>query len=223
MEKVKGIIFDLDGVIVDTARLHSAAWKRLAEDIGVKLSEEVAIKQRGIDRMNSLELLLQSAGITGIKYEEKLALAEKKNRYYLEYVKYLSRKDLLEGALDALQTSQQSGYQIALGSASKNAEMVLKSLDIFKYFNFVVDPRNLSSKPHPDIFLTAARGLGLPPKNCVVFEDSYAGLKAANTAKMNAVGIGKLQDFEGLSFETVIPSLLYWSFIDMKELVDHFI
>ena len=187
---MKGAIFDLDGVIVDTAKYHYLAWKRLAEELGFEFTEEHNERLKGVSRMRSLEILLEVGGLT-FSADEKARLAEKKNNWYVEYISRMDESELLEGARQYLEGQKEKGIKIALGSASKNAPIILDNLKITELFDVVIDGNKVSkAKPDPEVFLLGAKELGLAPSDCVVFEDAEAGIEAAKRAGMKTVGIG---------------------------------
>ncbi len=189
-ENIKGALFDLDGVIVDTAKYHYLAWKRLAEELGFEFTQEHNEKLKGVSRMRSLEILLEVGGISSTE-EEKLAMAEKKNNWYVEYIKEMDESEILKGAREYLLKLRDQGKKIALGSASKNAPVILKNLGITELFDAIIDGNKVSkAKPDPEVFLLGARELGLSPADCVVYEDAEAGIEAAKRAGMGTVGIG---------------------------------
>ena len=191
MSRFKAVIFDLDGVITDTAHYHYLAWKRLAEGEGVHFDAAFNEHLKGIDRMGSLDLILAAAA-RSYTQEEKLALADAKNRHYVELISTMSAADLLPGAVDALDAVRAAGLKVGLASVSKNAFTVLEHLGIRERFDDVVDAATLThSKPHPEIFLTAARHLGVAPADCLGIEDAVAGVASIKGAGMFALGIGK--------------------------------
>jgi kojibiose phosphorylase len=186
----RGAIFDLDGVIVDTAKYHYLAWKRLAAELGFEFAEEQNEALKGVSRMRSLEILLAAGGLS---FDEmaRQELATKKNGWYVEYINKIDRSEILPGALELLAALKNRGVRIALGTASKNSVILLGNLKIEEYFDAIVDGNKVSkAKPDPEVFVTAARGLGLRPWECVVFEDAEAGIEAARRAGMYAVGVG---------------------------------
>lgn len=188
---MKGAIFDLDGVIVDTAKYHYLAWASLADELGFKFTEEDNERLKGVSRMRSLDILLE---VGGLEFEEaeRQAMAEKKNRLYVEYISRLEESELLPGVKEYLTGLRSRGIGIALGSASKNAEFILNKLNITDLFDAVVDGNKVSlAKPDPEVFLIAAQEIGLQPDGCVVFEDAEAGVQAGKAAGMKVVGIGK--------------------------------
>ena len=188
---MKGAIFDLDGVIVDTAKYHYLAWKELAEKLGFFFKESDNERLKGVSRMRSLEILLEVGGITASK-EEMLDMANKKNTRYVEMLQDLNKDELLEGAEEYLKKLKGEGVLIALGSASKNAPMILDKLGIMEYFDAIVDGNSVSkAKPDPEVFLKGAEMLGLNPADCVVFEDSQAGIEAARNAGCGVVAVDK--------------------------------
>lgn len=185
-------IFDLDGVLVDTAKYHYLAWKALADRLGFAFSVEQNESLKGISRMESLEVLLRFGGMEEMfDQEEKLRMAEEKNRLYLEYINRLEESELLPGVTELFERMKERGVKIALGSASKNAGLILERLNISSYFDVIVDGNLVTkAKPDPEVFALGADRLGIPYEECVVFEDSVAGLLAAKKLNMGTVGIG---------------------------------
>lgn len=187
---IKGFLFDLDGVIVDTAVFHFQAWRRLAQKLGGDFTEEQNEQLKGVSRVDSLKKIIEWTGAS-VSDEEFQTLMVEKNEWYLELVQGLGPQDALPGALNFLQTAYDQGVKIALGSASKNAPMILEKLGITPLFTAIIDGNNVvNGKPHPEVFLKGAEALGLEPSECVVFEDSIAGVQAAKTGGMSSVGIG---------------------------------
>ncbi|WP_043584248.1 beta-phosphoglucomutase [Geminisphaera colitermitum] len=186
----RGAIFDLDGVIVDTARYHYLAWKRLAAELGFTFTETHNERLKGVSRMRSLEILLEVGGITATSQEcEEMAV--RKNVWYVDYIRNMDASELLPGARDYLKNLRARGVKIALGSASKNAPLILENLRITELFDAIVDGNHVSkAKPDPEVFLLGARRLDLSPADCVVYEDAEAGIEAAHRAGMKTVGIG---------------------------------
>ncbi len=186
----KGFIFDLDGVIVDTAKYHYLAWKKLANSIGIDFSEEQNEHLKGISRTRSLEKILEWGNKTLLD-DEFMELMARKNNDYLTYIDKMDESETLQDVtkiLDYLTAKQQV---IALGSASKNARVILKKVKLFEQFEIIVDGNDVSkAKPNPEVFLKAANGLQIQAEDCVVFEDSVAGIQAANNANMISIGIG---------------------------------
>jgi beta-phosphoglucomutase len=190
MSRYQAVIFDLDGVITDTARYHYLAWKRLAETQGVHFDEEFNEHLKGIDRMGSLELILASA-TRSYTQQEKLALADEKNQHYVQLIASMSPADLLPGAVQALDACRAAGLKIGLASVSKNAFAVLEMLGITGKFDYVVDAAKIArGKPDPEIFLKAASELGVSPERCLGVEDAVAGVASIKAAGMTALGIG---------------------------------
>ena len=187
---MKGAIFDLDGVIVDTAKYHYLAWKELAKELGFDFTEKDNERLKGVSRMDSLEILLSVGNITIESQKEKEQLANKKNARYVEMLGGLNENELLDGAKEYLLKLKSDGVKIALGSASKNAPFILEKLGITWLFDVVVDGNMITkAKPDPEVFLKAAELLDLPPYECVVFEDSQAGIDAAITAECGTVAV----------------------------------
>jgi beta-phosphoglucomutase len=187
----QGAIFDLDGVLVDTAKYHYLAWKRLAGELGFDFTETDNERLKGVSRIRSLEILLE-VGHYSMNGEEKAAAAEKKNAWYVEYLRTLDESALLPGSREYLEQLRGEGIRIALGSASKNAPLILGRLGIAPFFDAVIDGNRVSrAKPDPEVFLMAAEALKLPPASCVVFEDSLAGIQAAAAGGMRVIAVGK--------------------------------
>ena len=186
----KGVIFDLDGVLADTAVLHRAAWQQLAAEIGAPFDEAIAERMKGVDRMGSLEILLERAP-RRYNAAEKAELAERKNARYVESITRLGPRDLLPGARTAVESVRAAGLKTALASASRNAPQLIERLGIAGLFDYVVDANRIArSKPDPEIFLAAAAGLGLAPADCLGVEDAAAGVTSIHAAGMAAIGIG---------------------------------
>ncbi|MBT8261311.1 MAG: beta-phosphoglucomutase [Bacteroidia bacterium] len=186
----KGFIFDLDGVIVDTARYHYMAWKRLAESLGISFSKVKNEQLKGVSRVRSLEKILNwgNMELTEAQFNELLEL---KNNDYLAYIERMDKDEILPDVPRVLSFLKQNDQPIALGSASKNARTILKEVDLLEVFDEVIDGTNVTNaKPDPEVFLKAAEGLGMDPSDCIVFEDSVAGIRAANTGGMMSIGIG---------------------------------
>jgi len=184
----KGLIFDLDGVITDTAEYHFLSWQRLAEDEGLTFTRQDNEALRGVSRRASLELMLKGKIFPEAKMQEMMT---RKNAYYLDYVAHMTPDDLLKGVGEFLHEARALGFKIGMGSASKNARLVCDRLQILPLFDVIGDGFSVvNGKPAPDLFVWVAGGLGLPPSDCVVFEDAEAGIDAALAGGFYAVGIG---------------------------------
>lgn len=191
MPTLSACLFDLDGVIVDTAKYHYIAWRELANDLGFDLSLEQNESLKGISRMESLDIILGFGNAT-LTDEEKVARAAVKNARYLELCQQMTPDDTLPGVRKFMDEVKAAGIKIGLGSASKNARVILERIDMLAYFETIVDGTRITkSKPDPEVFLIGAKDLHLAPENCVVFEDAVAGVEAAKTGGMYAVGIGE--------------------------------
>lgn len=212
----KGFIFDLDGVITDTANYHYLAWKELASEVGIEIDEAFNETLKGIDRLSSLERILAFGGKESDFTEaEKESLAAKKNTQYLELLADLSPSDLLPGVADFLAEAQKQQVPCAIASASKNAPMILEKLGVAANFDAIVDPASLKKgKPDPEIFLKAAEAIGVKPADAVGFEDAQAGVEALNLAGIMAVGIVSDSELTGTALsvndlrETSVTDLL---------------
>jgi beta-phosphoglucomutase len=190
MSQIKAAIFDLDGVIVDTAKYHYLAWRRLATELGFEFTVKDNERLKGVSRMTSLEILLE-VGNLNLDENTKLKLAEKKNNWYVEYINKIDESELLQGAKEYIIKLREKGIKTALGSASKNAPMILKNLGILNLFDVIVDGNSvIKTKPNPEVFIKAAELLGVEHENCIVFEDAEAGVIAAKSANMKCIGIG---------------------------------
>jgi beta-phosphoglucomutase len=187
---MRAAIFDLDGVIVDTAKYHYLAWKRLASELGFDFTEGDNERLKGVSRVRSLEILLEIGGLDRASSERE-ALAARKNGWYVEHISSMNPDELLPGAVDYIHYIRGKGVKTALASASKNAPLILDRLGIASLFDVVIDgTKVVAAKPDPEIFNRAAQGLGVPNSECVVFEDAEAGVDAARRAGMGSVGVG---------------------------------
>ncbi|KAA2240012.1 beta-phosphoglucomutase [Chitinophaga agrisoli] len=188
---IAACIFDLDGVIVDTAVYHYQAWKRLANELGFDFTETQNERLKGISRVRSLQLMLEWGGIQKTP-EEQQVLATRKNDWYVNMINRMTPQEILPGVLPFLQQCRAAGIKTALGSASKNAHTILERTGLLPLFDVVVDGNAVTaSKPDPEVFLRCAALLGITPDRCVVFEDAVAGIEAAKAAGMKAIGIGE--------------------------------
>ena len=185
-----GFIFDLDGVIVDTAKYHYLAWKNLANELGFEFTKEQNELFKGVSRKRCLEILLEIGKIEATQEQFDTWMVEK-NEDYLKYIEKMDESEILPDVRKVLEFLKNSGVAIALGSASKNARPILEKVSLLSYFQDIVDGNNVTkAKPDPEVFLIAANQLGVKPENCIVFEDAQAGLQAANAAGMVSIGIG---------------------------------
>ena len=202
---MQAALFDLDGVIVDTAKFHYLAWRELANGLGFDISEEQNEQLKGISRMESLERILKFGDAT-LSDDEKVRLATIKNARYVDMIKQIDASEILRGAKEYLLELRARGVKVALGSASKNAEIILKNLGILSLFDAVIDGNKVNkSKPNPEVFLLGAQALGVAPAACVVYEDAAAGVEAAKNGGMYAVGIGHAENLPGA--DVVVPGL----------------
>ncbi|MEY3711701.1 MAG: beta-phosphoglucomutase [Bacteroidota bacterium] len=199
---IRGFLFDLDGVLVDTAQYHFLAWQRMAAELGIHFSEAENEQLKGVSRAESLNRILAWGGKTLTDAEKQHWMALK-NDGYLELVRGMPANDYLPGAHEFLRASRAAGIKVALGSASKNAPLILERLGWIPLFDALVDGNVVTaSKPDPEVFLEGARRLGLKPEECVVFEDSEAGVEAARRGGMKVVGIG-----HGLDADLLVSGL----------------
>ena len=190
MDTIEACIFDLDGVIVDTAVYHYKAWKKLANQLGFDITEHQNEQLKGVSRTRSLELILQWGCITKTPAEQE-ELASLKNSWYVDMISKMTPAEILPGAKEFLEACRAMGLKTALGSASKNSMMILEKINLVNMFDAVIDGNKVSkAKPDPEVFLKGAEELGIPPANCVVFEDAIAGIEAAKNGGMKAVGVG---------------------------------
>lgn len=190
MNRIQACIFDLDGVIVDTAVYHYKAWKRLANELGFDFTEEDNEKLKGVSRMASLDLILHWGGMTKTD-AEKEELATRKNTWYVDMINKMTPAEILPGAREFVESCKSAGIKTALGSASKNSGTILEKVGIAHLFDVVIDGNKVSKpKPDPEVFLKGAEELHVATGNCVVFEDAIAGVEAAINGGMKVVGIG---------------------------------
>jgi beta-phosphoglucomutase len=214
---IKACIFDLDGVIVDTAKYHYLAWKELARGLGFDFTEKENEQLKGVSRMRSLDILLE-IGNKKTDEEMKLKYAESKNNKYLEYILKMTPDEILPGVIAFLDEIKALHIRTALGSASKNAMTILNRVKLNKYFDVVVDGTKVSkAKPDPEVFLRAAQELGVKPEECIVFEDAQAGVEAAVNGGFKTVGVGSenilrnadivIPGFEGITWKDVYEKL----------------
>lgn len=203
---IKGVIFDLDGVIVHTDKYHYLAWKALADELGIYFDEVINNRLRGVSRMESLDIVLERASKI-YSDEEKRALAEKKNSLYVELLSNMSEKDVSEDVMNTLLTLKERGYKIAIGSSSKNAKRILERVGLSDTFDEIADGNDIQrSKPDPDVFLVAAKKLLLASEEAVVVEDAIAGVKAGKAANMLTFAVGDASQNKAADYNLTILS-----------------
>lgn len=210
----KAFIFDLDGVIVDTAKYHFLAWQKLADEIGVEFTPEHNEELKGVSRVRSLEIILALGNIEA-SLEDKNRWLNQKNVDYLAYIEKMDETEILPAVFETLEYIKQKNQLIALGSASKNARPILEKVKLLHFFDAIVDGNDVTNaKPDPEVFIQAANLLGVSNENSIVFEDSVAGIQAANIANMISIGIGESKILKEAKF--CFPNFLHMdtSFID---------
>lgn len=198
-----GFIFDLDGVITDTAKFHYQAWKALADSLGIPIDETFNETLKGISRMDSLDRILAHGHLeNAFTPAEKEALAQQKNDHYVQLLEHLTTEDVLPGVVPLLQQAQARHIPCAVASASKNAPLILEKLGVRAYFATIVDPDSLSKgKPDPEIFLAAADSIGVLPQNAIGFEDAQSGIDGLKAAGIYAVGLSSNQPLLGADMQ----------------------
>lgn len=216
MSHIKACLFDLDGVIVDTAIYHYQAWKRLANELGFDFTELDNEQLKGVSRTRSLEIILELGGVTKTE-AEKAELADRKNKWYVEMIGKMRPDEILPGAKEFVQACRGAGIKTALGSASKNSMMILDKIGMTSLFDAIIDGNKVTkAKPDPEVFLKGAEELGVQPMDCVVFEDAIAGVEAAKAGGMKAVGIGELSVLK--QADMVLPGLSAMTLDKLNEL-----
>ncbi len=202
--EIKAFIFDLDGVLVHTDRFHYLAWKTIADKLAISFDETVNNRLRGVSRMESLEIILESYTGAPLTDEEKSVLTEEKNALYRQMLQGMSPADVSSEVLMTLQALKSRGYLLAVGSSSKNAKFILEKTGLNEFFDAVSDGTNITkSKPDPEVFLKATEFLGIFPADCVVVEDAISGIDAAKAAGMLAAGVGKAYSYARTDFRVL--------------------
>ena len=200
MEKHLCALFDLDGVIVDTAKYHFLAWKKIAKNIGCDLTHQDNEKLKGVSRSDSLRIILNIANITITPEDFEYYLIQKNNDY-LVLIQSISPSDILPGISEALSFLKERGLKIGLGSASKNAKIILDKLQLTNYFEAIIDGNLVENgKPDPEVFLKGSTALKVSPERCIVFEDAVAGISAAKAAGMTSIALGDKKTFSNADF-----------------------
>jgi len=203
---IKACLFDLDGVLVDTARFHFLVWKQLADKLDFDFTETDNERLKGVSRMDSLEILLEIGNISATE-EEKLNFAEEKNRIYLDFIRQMTPNDVLPGSREFLNELKSHGVFTGLGSASKNARLILEKTNLLSLFDAVVDGNLIRhAKPNPEVFALGAQMLRVESTECVVFEDAVAGIQAAHNAGMKCIGIGSAEIL--IEADLIFPGLM---------------
>ena len=188
---IKGVIFDLDGVLVFTDKLHYQAWKKLADQMNIYFDEEINNRLRGVSRMDSLEIILENYHGDPFTEKQKETMATSKNDTYRELLKTMTREDVTDEVRETLTELKRRGYKISLGSSSKNAKFILERVELLDIFDAISDGNNITkSKPDPEVFLKGAEYLGLNPEECLVVEDAEAGVEAGLAGGMHVAAIG---------------------------------
>jgi len=206
--KVEAVLFDLDGVITDTAEYHFMAWKQLAADLNIEIDREFNEQLKGVSRMESLERILRHGGCEhNFTDADKIGLATKKNKQYVELLKRVTPQDVFPGIRELLLELQGNGVHAVVASASKNAPQILQSLELTSLFDYIVNPDEVAQgKPAPDIFLRGAEAVGVPTDHCIGIEDAQAGIAAIKSAQMAAVGIGNENLLKASGADVVLPT-----------------
>ncbi len=203
---IQACLFDLDGVICDTAKYHFQAWKRLADELGFVFTLEDNERLKGVSRRESLDIVLEVGRVVADE-KAKGRMAERKNEWYVESISRIGEEELLEGVKPFLESLRKAGIRVALGSASKNADLILDRLRIKGYFDAIIDGTKIAkAKPDPEVFLEGAKAVGVEPSRCIVFEDAVAGIEAAKNARMKCVGVGRADLLRAA--DLVIPSFV---------------
>ncbi len=201
---MKGIIFDLDGVIVSTDQYHFQAWKQMADNMGIYFDEEINHRLRGVSRMESLDIILERYQGTALSESEKEQRAAEKNQTYKELLGNMTPDDVTAEVRETLQELRNRGYRLAIGSSSKNAKFILARIGLTDAFDAISDGENISnSKPDPEVFVKAAEYLQLPAEECAVVEDAEAGIQAAFRGGMKAIAIGSIREAKLTELELV--------------------
>jgi beta-phosphoglucomutase len=214
--KIEACIFDLDGVIVDTAKHHYIAWRELCTDLGFEFTEKDNEALKGVSRIESLEFLLKKSN-SAASAEEKNKMLEKKNNLYVSLISEMNPEEVLPGALEFLKSCRKYKIKTALGSASKNARTILNKTNLTSYFDSIIDGNSTNkSKPDPEVFILGAKALQVNPEECIVFEDAIAGIEAALACNMKTIGIGTKDILTKAHY--VVPSLKE---IHLKDILTH--
>lgn len=212
-EKIKAVIFDLDGVIVSTDECHYKAWKQMADEEGIYFDRSINERLRGVSRMESLEIILEKSSKLYDEHQ-KLELADRKNNYYRELIQRLTPNDILPGVSKLISELKSLGIKVAIGSSSKNTPIILERIGLLNSFDVVVDGNNIiRSKPDPEVFLKAALLLGIPPEDCLVVEDADSGVEAAISAGMKVLGVGAASENKSATFRAADLSQVSANFI----------
>ncbi len=217
--RFKGCIFDLDGVIVDTASHHFVAWKKLSEELGVSFDEQDNEQLKGVSRVDSLEFILRKGNLV-LDSNTKLRLMDKKNAHYLGLADQIQPSDALPGIVDLMDELKEAGVRIGLGSSSKNAEQILEKLNLISAFDAIVDGNHLTlSKPDPEVFLKGALALGVEPADCLVIEDARAGVEAGITGGFRVLGVGNADELN--QAHAVVPGFGELNWNEIQNLLLH--
>lgn len=212
----KGLLFDLDGVLADTAKYHFLAWREIAGELGIEFTIKDNERLKGVSRERSFEIVLEVGNKTMAKEEQK-KYCERKNERYLSYIQKMEEDEILPGVREFLEDARKKGYLISLGSASKNSALILDRLNITHYFDAVIDGTKVTkAKPDPEVFVKGAEALGLPCNSCIVFEDAEAGIEAAHRGGMKAIGVGTKENLP--EADIVIPGFLGLTVDDILKL-----
>jgi beta-phosphoglucomutase len=218
MRTYQALIFDLDGVLVDTAKHHFSAWQRLAQSFGISFNKEMNEQLKGISRVESLQMILSWGNIQLSPRDFDDAM-KKKNSWYLEYIETMNPDEVLPGVRAFLEEAKKAGYKIGLGSASKNAQIILDKVLLTPYFDKIIDGnRTKKSKPDPEVFLLGSIDLAIPVEKCIVFEDAQAGVQAAKAGGMKAIGVGDPTILK--EADLVIPGFANFSISDLNSIKD---